>query len=209
MVIQWYGEGCFKISAGPLTIMTDPNEKESGLAKPKFKADIIVKTKLNPPAPNKGIERDESEETHEILGPGDYEVKGVPITGWALKNSSSNGTLKTVYKLRFDDMSLGFLGEISNFADPSIIEEIGDIDILFVPAGNGGLLETKEAAKIVRQIEPRLLIPTHFKVKDLKRKADGPEAFLKELGMSAQAQDKLTIKRKDLSEKMQVALLKI
>ena len=209
MTIQWYGEGCFKISAGPLTIMTDPNEKESGLLKAKFKADIIIKTKLNPPAEGEHLMREESEETHEILGPGDYEVKGVPISGWALKNSSSNGTLKTVYKVRFDDMTLGFLGEISNFADPSIIEELGDVDILFVPAGNGGLLESKEAAKIVRQIEPRLLIPTHFKVKDLKRKADGPEAFLKELGMKTEPVDKLTIKRKDLSEKMQVALLKI
>lgn len=209
MTIQWYGEGCFKISAGPLTIMTDPNEKESGLAKPKFKADIVIKTKLKPPTPNEAVKRDIDQTTHEILGPGEYEVKGVPIKGWALKNSSSNGSLKTVYKLRFEDVTLGLLGEISNFADPSIVEEMGDIDILFVPAGNSGLLEVKDAAKIVRQIEPRLLIPTHFKVKGLNRKAEGPENFLKEIGIKENPIDKLTIKRKDLSEKMQVAILKI
>jgi hypothetical protein len=59
----------------------------------------------------------------------------------------------------------------------------------------------------VRQIEPRMVIPSFFKVPGLKRKSDDETEFLKQLGLKAAPVDKLSIKHKELSEKMQVTVL--
>ena len=212
MVINWYGEGCFKISEGPLTIMTDPIESSSGLSAPRFKADIVIKTLLKSPLPadEKPISTTDGE-TNIIAGPGEFEIKGVQVNGWALKKESNDKFIKSIFRIRFGDMTLGLLGHISEFSDLDIFEELGDIDILFIPGGNAPFINQSDAAKLIRQIEPRLVVPCFFKVPGLKRQANPVDAFLKELGQSkVEVQDKLTIKQKDLNpEKMEVAVLKI
>ncbi|MEZ4156931.1 MAG: MBL fold metallo-hydrolase [Candidatus Paceibacterota bacterium] len=206
MTINWYGQGCFKLQSGKLSIIVDPVEKDSGLSAPRSKPDILINTKLK--TTKDGYDREYSDETtHVIAGPGEYEVKEVQIAGYPLKNSSDEKTLHSVFKVKVEDLSLGFLGDIKNFSDLSIIEELGELDILFIPAGGGDYIDQKSAAKIVRQISPRLLVPTHFKVKGLKAKVDGYEGLLSELGLKAEVVDKLSIKRKDLSEKMKVVAL--
>jgi len=212
MVINWYGEGCFKISEGSLTIMTDPIESSSGLSAPRFKSDIVIKTLLKSPLPGdeKPISTTDGE-TNIIAGPGEFEIKNIQVNGWALKKESNDKFIKSIFRIRFGDMTLGLLGHISEFNDPDIFEELGDIDILFIPGGNAPFINQSDAAKLIRQIEPRLVVPCFFKVPGLKRQANSVDAFLKELGQSkVEVQDKLTIKQKDLNpEKMEVAVLKI
>ena len=64
---------------------------------------------------------------------------------------------------------------------------------------------------MVNAIEPRLVIPMHYAISGLKIKLDGPEQFLKEMGAkNLTPEDRLTLKRKDLSEteSTRVVLLK-
>lgn len=213
MVINWYGEGCFKISEGPLTIMTDPFDSSTGLSVPRFKADIVIKTLLKKPEPEsqKPLSYTEDDGTHVIAGPGEFEIKGIHVNGWPLMKDSAEDYLKSVFRIQFGEMNIGLLGHIAQFNEPEIFEELGDIDILIVPGGNAPFISEDAAAKLVRQIEPRLVIPSFFKVAGLKRKANEVNDFLKELGhANAPVQDKLTIKKKDLNpEKMEVAVLRI
>jgi len=212
MVINWYGEGCFKISEGSLTIMTDPIESSSGLSAPRFKSDIVIKTLLKSPTTEDAKPLSTTDgDTHIIAGPGEFEIKGVHVSGWPLTKESNDKFIKSVFRVEFGDMTLGILGHISEFSDPEIFEELGDIDILFIPGGNAPFINQSDAAKLIRQIEPRLVVPCFFKVKGLKRKANSVDDFLKELGQSKViAQEKLTIKKKDLNlEKMEVAVLKL
>ena len=212
MVINWYGEGCFKISEGPLTLMVDPYESSTGLTPPRFKSDIVIKTLL--PAITEEAQKPISYtdgETNIISGPGEFEIKNVVIRGWPLHADSSESELKSIFRVQLGELTLGLLGHLGKFADSELFEELGDIDILIIPGGNSPFLSQSEAAKVIRQIEPRLVIPSFFAVKGLKRKASDVGDFLKELGHSGEkAQEKLTIKKKDLDpEKMQVAVLTI
>jgi len=210
MVINFYGEGCFKISEGPLTVMVDPYESSTGLTPPRFKSDIVIKTLLPTPTPEtiKPISFDDGE-TNVISGPGEFEVKSVIIKGWPLQADSSEKELKSIFRVQVGDMTLGLLGHISKFAGSELFEELGDIDILIIPGGNAPYISQSDAAKVIRQIEPRLVIPSFFAVKGLKRKASDVKDFLKELGHSDEKpQEKLTLKKKDLDpEKMQVVVL--
>jgi L-ascorbate metabolism protein UlaG (beta-lactamase superfamily) len=208
MTINWYGEGCFKIVENGVTITVDPVESFTGLSAPRFKTDIILKTLMTPLSieDDKPVAINEDEATM-IAGPGEYEVKGIQILGWPLVKSSDKDVLRSIFKIKSDDISVGLLGHLSKFDDPEILEELGDVDILIIPGGGAPYIDQEAAAKLVRQIEPRMVIPSFFKVPGLKRKSDDETEFLKQLGLKAAPVDKLSIKHKELSEKMQVTVL--
>ena len=210
MTINWYGEGCFKIVENGVTITTDPVESFTGLSAPRFKTDVILKTIMNPLSPedDKPIAQNDGE-TVVVAGPGEYEVKGIQITGWPLMKSSGKDTLRSIFRIKTDDMTVGVLGHLAEFNEPEILEELGDIDVLLIPGGGSPFITAEAAAKLVRQIEPRVVIPCFFKVPGLKRKSDDVAEFLKELGMKSQPTEKFSAKHKELGEKMQLVVLSI
>lgn len=85
MIITFYGEGCFKIQSGDITILTDPLDDKTGLTAPRFKSDIILKTLTPLPFPRSSILNSQ----FSISGPGEYNIKDVNITGFALPKESS------------------------------------------------------------------------------------------------------------------------
>lgn len=208
MTINWYGEGCFKIVENGVTITTDPVESFTGLSAPRFKTDIVLKTLMDQitPEDDKPVAVNE-EGTIVLAGPGEYESKGIHITGWPLTKSSNKEVLRSIFKIETDDLSVGLLGHLAEFSDPEILEELGEVDILIIPGGGEPYIKQEAAAKLIRQIEPKLVIPSFFKVPGLKRKSDEVDTFLKELGVKSEPTDKVSVKKKDLGEKMQVAVL--
>lgn len=212
MVITFYGEGCFKIQSSELVILTDPFDGETGLTPPRFKADIILKTFISIPIVNQLINQSANQL---ILGPGEYNIKNITITGFSLSKESSEKFLKTVYLLELEDVKLCFLGHLSEAPEPAILEHLEEIDILFVPAGGPPFLNQKSAVKIIKQLQPKIVIPCFFKIPSLKRPADKLENFLEEFnGPKAKevagGQEKLVIKKKDLAniKKTEIVILK-
>ena len=188
MVINWYGEGSFKVQSGQVVIMTDPFESSSGLTPPRFKSDIILKTG----APSEYLSDKESEAKN-IIGPGEYEVKDVGIRGYAAGAGA-------VYAVKVEDMKLGFLGGLENAElSADAMEALRNTDILFVPCGGKPYLEGSDAAKLVKKLEPKIVIPAFFKIKGLKRSADDTKDLEKAIGQKAEEQEKLTIKAKDIT----------
>ena len=210
MTINWYGEGCFKIVENGVTITTEPVDSTVGLVAPRYKDDIIIKTLS--PAPIAGKDRwamlDESG-AHIISGPGEYEVKGVVITGWQLMKDSAPEFIKTVYRIQTEDLTIGLLGHLTEFNEPEILEELGEVDVLIIPGGGKPFIDQEAAAKLIRQIEPKLVIPSFFKTPGLKRKAEDVSEFLKQVGHKAEPEEKLSVKKKELGEKLKVVVLKV
>lgn len=204
MVINWYGEGSFKIQSGPLVILTDPFESGVGLTAPRFKCDLVLKT-----AVERAYVSEKSSDTRTIAGPGEYEVKGIEVRGYPAAHKIMGDA--AVYRVKIEDMSLGVLGPTSS-ADLSdaALENLSNLEILFVPAGGAPAMLPAEAAKLVKKLEPRLVIPCFFKVPGLKRPAESADAFAKALGATATAEEKLTIKMKDIAwEGTKLVTLKI
>lgn len=193
MVINWYGESCFKIQSGETVILTDPMESSSGLTPPRFRADATINSTLPIPL---------TYPSPEIVGPGEYEVKGIEISGWPNKSSA-------VYLIKMEEMRIAFLGQLKNPLEPSVLEQLSEIDILFFPAGGKPFIEQTDAAQLLKKISPKIAIASLFKIPGLKRKADDIKDFLKEAEQKAEPQEKLTIKKKDLTIKTQLVVLKI
>ncbi len=195
MVINWYGEGCFKVQIGDFTLVSDPFDSKLGLNPARGKFDVLLKTISAWPAPET-----EKEEGAVLIGPGEYEIKGFEIHGFPLVKESSENFFKTIYMVKTEDANLCFLGHIADYPDEDALGELKSVDILFVPAGGKPFINPELAAKLIKQINPKIVIPTFFKVPGLKRQASDTKEFVDELGLKMDAEEKLTIKKKDLSE---------
>ena len=211
MVITFYGEGCFKLQSGDFVILTDPIDSKTGLTPPRFKTDVILKTLSPLPLANQLINQPTSQL---IYGPGEYNIKDINITGFLLAKESSEKFFKTIYLLEMEGIKLCLLGHLSEIPEPTILEHLEGIDILFVPAGGPPFLSQKLSVKAIKQLEPKIIIPCFFKIPSLKRPADKIEVFLEEFNgpktKQIEAQEKLVVKKKDVSDikKTEIVVLK-
>ena len=93
-------------------------------------------------------------------------------------------------------MNICFLGALSDInLSSEVKEELGDVDILFLPVGGDGVLDAAKAEKLSVEIEPKIIIPMLYDAASLKK-------YLKEAGEeNVKPIEKLTLKKKDLEGK--------
>jgi L-ascorbate metabolism protein UlaG (beta-lactamase superfamily) len=188
MIINWYGEGSFKIQTGGVTILTDPFESSVGLSAPRFKADITLNS-----GPFPAYKSDKEIEGNSVVGAGEYEIKGVDISGLGAGQG-------TVYILKTENLKLGFLGQLAlNNLSENAMESLTSCDILLVPVGGEPYLEPAEAAKLTKKLEPKMVVPYAYKIPGLKRESMELKDFEKEFGQKVTPEEKLTIKIKDIT----------
>ncbi len=204
MVITYMGGECFKVSQGELTIALNPPSKDSKLKTSKFGSDIVLST-INNEDMN-GVENASfgEREPFAIVGPGEYEVKGVAVRGFASASMygspQAGSSINTIYSIALEGMTLCFLGALNSTELPhAATQELDDIDVLFLPIGGQGVLDHASAYKLAVQLEPKAIIPMHYG--ELGGK-DSLKSFLKEAGSEdVKPIEKLTIKKKDLEGK--------
>ncbi|MDP4020417.1 MAG: MBL fold metallo-hydrolase [Candidatus Adlerbacteria bacterium] len=196
MVITYLGGQCFKVIQGELTLALNPPSSDSSLKSPKFGSDIVLMS-LNHEDFNGTEQMSFGERSPFVIsGPGEYEVKGVAVRGFASEsNYGGEKGVNTIYAISLEGMNLVFLGALGTSDLPQAAkEELDDIDILFLPIGGEGMLNESAAYKLAVQLEPKMVIPMHYSAEQLK-------LFLKEAGESVEPVDKLTVKKKDLEGK--------
>mgnify|MGYP001564614471 CR=1 FL=1 len=190
MTISWYGEACFLLESSSTRVLIEPPLKESGLASPRLKSDILIETR------NKKQEtRSEDGATFSIDSPGEYEIKGVNISG------IGDGE-NTIYTIEMDGIKVTHLGFLKKELNNEKLELIGNPDIVIVPVGGfkDELFEAEAAMKLINKIEPKIAIPMLYDVKGLKVKRAPLVNFIKESEAKNSPVPKLTIKKKDLTE---------
>ncbi|MBI4135194.1 MBL fold metallo-hydrolase [Candidatus Uhrbacteria bacterium] len=198
MNITWYGEACFKIETKyqneEVTIVTYPFDADSsGLKLPRvLTADIVLQDgeKLAHPCETK-----DGKLPRTIGSPGEYEIRGVFVRAIPLKKEGGTGHL---FWIETEDVVLVHTGLLSEVPDEAALQQIEDIDALFVPVGGSGVLDGEKAEKLVSELEPRVVIPMLFATPGLKMKRASIESAIKELGSKAETVPKLKLTRKDL-----------
>ncbi len=214
MKITWAGQSCFKIIVSKgrkkVKIAIDPFDKKVGLKTPSFSADILLVTHDHHDHNNtKAIKGN----PFLIDGPGEYEVKKIFIKGISSFHDDIKGKERgknTIYTIRNGAMTLCHLGDLGQKElTDSQVEKIGTVDILLVPVGGNFTISAREAQGIISQIEPKIVIPMHYKIPKLKAKLDSLNKFLKVMGQnSVKKQPSLSIKEKKLpKEKMEIVVL--
>ncbi len=185
MTISWYGEACFLLESAGTRVLIEPPQKESGINPPRLKSDILILSKKE----NRPAEPD----AFVIDGPGEYEIKGASVLGIA---DGKN----TIYNIEIDDVKITHLGFANKDLSDDQLSAIDDPDIVLIPAGGGDLPDAEAAMKMANKIEPSIIIPMLYGIKDLKIKRAPLSEFLKESEADGASQPKLTIKKKDINE---------
>jgi L-ascorbate metabolism protein UlaG (beta-lactamase superfamily) len=190
MVINYFGNGCFRLQSGDTSVLLDSDNN-------RLKADLSLRTLAKTEA--EGEEGGDGDGVV-ISFPGEYEVKEIEITGFQIKDESTEKFLKTAYVVTWEEMKFVFLGHLSKPIDAALMEEFSEPDVLFLPIGGEHFLEPDVAAKMAKQLEARIIIPSFFK---------SPAEFLKAFGKKAEDMDKLVFKQKDIAtDKGRVVVLK-
>jgi len=174
----------------------------------KVKADVATWSTITPEA---GFEFGAPEGALVIDGPGEYEVKGVMITGVPARlHIDESANRGAVYSILVDGVNVVVAGNIAGKLDESQVENLGQVDVLVVPVGGGGLtLDAEGAAAVVTQLEPSYVVPVHFDDENMQYPV--PQAkldvFLKEMGVNPEPQSKLRIAGKEAPAETQVVVL--
>ncbi|MFA7662836.1 MAG: MBL fold metallo-hydrolase [Patescibacteria group bacterium] len=200
MNINWYGQGCVGLKGKDVEIIIDPFlTTTTGLKLPSLKDKIVLVGSF-------GVGKDFGKESTKIIdSPGEYEFSEIFVYGI----NAENNYPKIIYQLTFEDISVVHLGSILEVPDEEIVNELSDTDILFVPVGGEDVLSSSKAAKLVSQINPKIVIPIYYQIPGLKIKLETADKFIKETGLkAAQEEEKLTIKKKDFGEETQLIILK-
>ncbi len=207
MNISWYGHSCFKIQTkakrggDDIIIFTDPFDKSVGLRRPQGQANIVTISHAH----------HDHNDTELLKGdffvansPGEFSIQGVTIEGIESFHDDQEGLLRgrnTIFVFESEDLRICHLGDLGHELTDQQIDAIGDIDVLMIPIGGTYTLDAKGAKKVVGQIEPKIILPMHYKIDGITLDIDDETDFCNELGMTSKDKlQKLLIKKSDLEE---------
>lgn len=197
MKINYYGNSCFSINDGNFTIVTDPHDKVQS----KLKADVVTISQNSPGHNNKDAVEGEP---RVFNWPGEYEISGTHIKGIAsFHNPKEDVEQKenTIFKIELNGVNICHLGGLGTKMIPEQVEEVGDVDILFIPVGGKETIDAKKAKEVIEQIEPRIIIPMAYCDRDDNCELGSLEPFLSEMGAkNIEPLDEFTLKRSELPD---------
>ena len=210
MTITWYGQSCFRLEAKEGSVLIDPFDKEIGLKPPRIKDDIVLVSHQH--YDHNAID-EANPEAFIIKNPGEYENHGIAIRGIQSFHDNKEGTergLNTIYVLKAEELNICHLGDLGHILTDHQVEDIGDVYILMIPVGGTYTIYAKTAVEVINQIEPKIVIPMHYKISDLKIPLDSPEKFVKELGLTPEKVEKYKIAKKLLpAEEIKLVMFSI
>ena len=201
MDVTWLGHGCFRLRGRSAAVVTDPYPPTLGLKLSRMDADLVTVSHDHDEHSYTQVVRDGA---YEVRGPGEYEVAGVSVIGLPTYHDSEKGAKRgrnTVYLIDIDEVSVCHLGDLGHKLDDAEAEAVGTPDVLLVPVGGRTTMNGEQAAEVVRQLEPRFVVPMHYAIPGLKVELDSIDRFLKEMGLTAsEAQPKLSVQKSSVTE---------
>jgi L-ascorbate metabolism protein UlaG (beta-lactamase superfamily) len=205
MELTWYGLSCFRITERKhATIVTDPYNGNLGLPAPKLKADVVT---VSHDAPGHNHVKGISGMKHHLIGPGEYEIGGVFITG-IVTNTDARTNQNVLYVFDYDGLTIAHLGDMQKVPSQTEIEALEQVNILLVPVGAGNSLNAAQASELVSMLEPSIVIPMHFHHSKLKLELEGVDRFLKEMGVTEPIEESsLKVSSTNLPEETETVIL--
>jgi L-ascorbate metabolism protein UlaG (beta-lactamase superfamily) len=213
MDISWLGHSCFLLRGKNVTLVTDPFSPQTGhsQAEPLRLGKIIASiVTISHNHPGHNFAMGVAGNPYVVRGPGEYEVSDILITGVASYHDNKRGQelgRNTIYVIHMDDLVICHLGDLGHTLQEEQLEEVADADILLVPIGGGNTINAAQAAEVISQVEPRIIIPMHYRPSD--GETPNPlDKFCREMGIETiNTQPKLSITRNNLPAETQVVIL--
>lgn len=206
MDIQFYGANCISISYKATRLVIDDNLDSLGAKSISKTGDVLLNT-------TKASRRLSIEPKIVIDCPGEYEVADISILGIpARSHVDQEGIFNTtMYKITAGEITCLITGHIYPRLSEEQLENVNMVDVLILPVGGHGFtLDPEGALTVIKELEPKLVIPTHFADEKLHFPVPQLEldAIVKDLGMEPQTTvGKLHLKPSDFDDVTRLAVL--
>jgi L-ascorbate metabolism protein UlaG (beta-lactamase superfamily) len=206
--ISWLGHACFRLRGRDVSILTDPYEG-SDWGYPPLATSANVVTISNDHPHHAGLSAVEGD-PRVLRGPGEYEIGGALI--WGIRTSRRAAAERnTAFLIQLEELTICHLGDLATA--PLSAEELTrmkDADVLMVPVGGHCTINAAQAAEVVSQIEPKVIVPMHFATDETRGhfELDDIQRFCRELGASeASPRGRLNVTPTSLPSEPTVVLL--
>jgi len=178
MEIEYKGANCVVISTKKVTVTIDPKLSTVGLKDVTAKDAITVVTQNEFAVESDNVVIDQ---------PGEYEVRNITVIGIGAKRliDHDDSLQATMYKMVFDGITFAIVGHVATPLTEEQLETLGVVDVAIVPVGGSGYtLDARQAVEVVRQLDPKVVIPTHYADSAISYQVPQMELepFIKELG---------------------------
>jgi L-ascorbate metabolism protein UlaG (beta-lactamase superfamily) len=186
--LSWFGHACFRLRGRDVTILTDPYAGD-GWGYPPMATSANIVTVSNDHPHHAEVSAVDGR-PHVLRGPGEYEIGGVLIWGVRTSRPEGNSTRNTAFIIQIEELTICHLGDLANAPLTSDeLTHIKDADVLLVPVGGNCTINATQAAVVVAQVEPKLIVPMHYATDETRGflQLDALERFCKELGATEAA----------------------
>lgn len=213
--ITFNGHACFTIksNAGQVTVIDPYDPEVTGLKLPKISADLVLVTHGHQDHNYvDGVLPAASEKVFQVSGPGEYEIGGALIRGINSYHDESKGNDRgrnTIYVINIEGVNFCHLGDLGQKKlTESQLEDIGEVDVLFIPVGGVFTIDAKDASEIMAQIDPKIAVPMHYKEEGLKYELDSLDEFVKQMGLTTvEPTKKLSVRKDRVPEELQIVVM--
>lgn len=181
MKVKWIGHACFLITSGEgLKVIIDPYNVGQDINYPPIEeaADVVVVSHGHSDHNNVAAVRGNPEV---VKGSGTKRAKGVQFRGIATYHDTAQGKQRgpnTVFCFSLDEIKLCHLGDLGHLLSQGQVNEIGAVDILFVPVGGFYTIDAANASRVCDQLKPKVIIPMHFKTPQCTSPINGVDDFV-------------------------------
>jgi L-ascorbate metabolism protein UlaG (beta-lactamase superfamily) len=207
MEITWFGHSCFRIKGKEVVLVTDPFADSVGYSSLELTANIVT---VSHDHPGHSYAEGVAGSPKVVRRPGEYEVGGVFITGISTFHDFEQGETRgknIIYLMEIDEVRLCHLGDLGHVPSPRQMEDLGNIEVLFLPVGGISTIDARMAAEVVRLLSPKIVIPMHYRT-EVAIWLEPPDRFLKEMGLGdVVPQPKISVTRSNLPLETQVVVL--
>ena len=208
MELTWLGHSCFRLRGRERTVLMDPFDRRLGYPAGRLQADVVT---VSHAEPNHNAVDAVDGTPYVVTGPGEYELRGAMITGVATPRppgESRDAPRNTAYLVELDDVSVCHLGDLTVALTADQLAVVKDSDVLLVPVGGHCTIDAAQAAEVVAQVEPRLVVPMHYRTPAAALDLDPVDRFCHEIGAAdLLPQPRLNVTRSSLPDQLTVVLL--
>jgi L-ascorbate metabolism protein UlaG (beta-lactamase superfamily) len=183
MKIKWLGHSCFKITNSKgIRILTDPFDDNVGYKIPSVEADVVTTSHSHYDHNFVDCVKGNFEVVNKV---GNFYVKDIPISGVHTFHDNENGIKRgdnTVYVFEMDGMRICHLGDLGHILTEDQVNMIGKVDCVFIPVGGNYTIDANEALEVLDQLNPKVVIPMHYKTPVIKSDLAKVDNFIDIIG---------------------------
>lgn len=212
MKVKWYGHSAFKLEVQGLRIIIDPYESGAygGLSYGKIEdeADIVLTSHDHA---DHGYTKDIKGKFEVIKKEGERQIKGVNIKAIPSYHDSKKGKERgnnLIFVIEAEGLRIAHMGDLGHVLDEELAKKIGTVDVLFIPVGGFYTIDAKEADKVVEQIDPKIVIPMHYKTEKCNFPISSVDEFLKGKDYERLEVSEWEVKKENLPQKRKIVVLK-